>query len=347
VGKPSKISSNPADVVPGCQVIIFALPADRHEKYLAEMRPFIKPGTLIGAMPGEGGFDWCVRSNLGQKLADRCTIFSLETLPWACRIPDNGFGKVVQILGTKKDIDMSVHPGSLCWKVRDLLQTMIGPHPVIHTSSTANMLGDTLMNPNAVAHPSILYGLLRNWDGKTPFEKPPLFYQAIDEFTANTMSAVSNEILQVKDAILARYPEIDLSEVRSIRDMFEVAYAEDIGDHSSLMRMFNTNRGYDGLTMPHTVVKMSSGKDGYLPQLDHRYLNEDLPCGILVQKGIAQMSGVATPVMDKVIEWCQEKSHKEYLVDGKLVGKDVTSTRTPQRYGFNDLDMFVKANGYA
>ncbi|KAL3913689.1 MAG: hypothetical protein SGILL_006388 [Bacillariaceae sp.] len=347
VGQPSKVSCNPEDVVPGCKVIIFALPADRHEKYLCAMRQYIQPGTLIGSMPGEGGFDLCVRNTLGQKLADQSTMFTLETLPWACRIPENGFGKVVQILGTKKDIDMSVHPGALCWKVRDLLQTMIGPYPVIHTSPTNNMLGDSLMNPNAIAHPTILYGLLRNWDGKTPFKKPPLFYQAVDDFTSETMVAVSEEILEVKEAILERYPNVDLSEVRSIHDMFEEAYSDDIADHSTLARMFNTNRGYDGLTMPHTVVKTKSGKDGYLPQLDHRYLSEDLPCGILVQKGIAELAGVPTPVMDKVIKWCQEKSHNEFLVDEKLVGKDVASTRAPQRYGFVDLDSFMRSNGYA
>jgi NAD/NADP octopine/nopaline dehydrogenase, alpha-helical domain len=343
-GTPNEITSDPKVVIPGCKVILFALPADRHERYLKAMLPHIRPGTLIGSMPGEGGFDLCVRHAFGKELADSCTLFTLDTLPWACRIET--FGHVVHILGTKKDIDLSVRPGKHCWEVRDLLQKMIGPQPVIHTSPTANFLGDSLMNPNAVAHPSILHGLLRSWDGKTPFDEPPLFYQAVDDYTAATIEAVSKEDIQVKSAILERYPSVDLSEVRPFSVMFEEAYADDIADHSTLTRMFNTNRGYDGLTMPHTVVKRESGRDGYLPQLDHRYLNEDLPCGLLVQKGIAVLAGVSTPVMDKVIEWCQQKMNKEFLVGGKLVGKDIAITRTPQRYGFSDLDAFIRANGY-
>ena len=342
-GKAQLISSDPAVVVPGCSVILFALPTDRHELYLKAMLPYIQEGTIIGSMPGESGFDLCVRDVLGPALTEKCTLFSLETLPWACRIET--FGQVVRVLGTKKKIDLCVYPGNQCWKVRDLVQSLLGPLPVVETSPTSNFLASTIMNPNAIAHPAILYGLLRNWDGVTPFATPSLFYQALDDFTADTMAAVSNEIVQIKLAIQKMYPDIDLAVVRPIGEFFEEAYAEDISDHSSLKRMFVTNKAYDGLTMP--TKKNTSG--GYLPLFDHRYLNEDLPCGILVQKGIAELAGVPTPVMDKVIVWNQARCvpPKEYLVDGKLKGKDVMATKTPQRYGYTDLKTFIEANGYA
>ena len=96
------------------------------------------------------------------------------------------------------------------------------------------------MNPNAIAHPSIEYGLLRDWDGQ-PFEKPPLFYQNVDTFTANVMERVSDEILQVKKVIQDKYLGMDLELVRSIGELFEEAYADDIQDHSSLRNMFNSN----------------------------------------------------------------------------------------------------------
>lgn len=124
--------------------------------------------------------------------------------------------------------------------------------------------------------------------------------------------------------------------------MFESAYYDDIADHSSLRAMFVSNKGYDGLTMP--CIHEKNG--GYLPLFQHRYFSEDLPCGILVQKGIAELAGVETPVIDKVIYWCQDKVGKEYLIDGKLQGKDLATTKTPQRYGFTDLKTFVDVNGY-
>lgn len=212
----------------------------------------------------------------------------------------------------------------------------------VHNSNKFKQLQVTLMNPNAIAHPTIEYGLLRKWDGVTPFNKPPLFYQAIDDFTANLMESLSNEILDVKAIIQELYPNVDLSLVRSMKKFFEEAYADDIADHSNLRNMFVSNKGYDGLTMPTKTTETG----GYIPLFQHRYFTEDLPCGILVQKGIAELTGLETPVMDKIIYWCQERVGKEYLVNGKLQGKDVASTKTPQRYGFADLKSFMEVNDY-
>jgi hypothetical protein len=333
------ISDDPAKVVPGCQVILFALPTDRHEIYFKKMLPYIRPGMMIGSMPGESGFDLCLRDILGEELSSTLTLFSLETLPWACRIEE--FGKCVKVLGTKKDLDLCVHPSNDFEKVRELIQAIAGPLPHVIGSRTSNFLGCSLMNPNAIAHPCIEYGLLRNWDGKTPFEKPPLFYHGMDDFTADTMEAVSNEIMSIKQKIEELYPGIDLDMVVTLREMFEHAYTDDIADHSSLRAMFLTNKGYDGLTMP-----CIHGEEGYIPLFDHRYFSEDLPCGILVQKGIAELAGVLTPKIDEVICWCQDKVGKTYLVDGSLTGKDVQTTKTPQRYGFKDIYTFMKVNGY-
>lgn len=86
----------------------------------------------------------------------------------------------------------------------------------------------------------------------------------------------------------------------------------------------------------------------FVPLFDHRYFNEDLPCGILVQKGIAELAGVPTPMIDQVIRWCQERCGKEYFMEnGKVCGKDLATTKTPQRYGYVDLDTFIRDNGYA
>lgn len=238
-GKAKCISNDPAKLVIAiCIIILFALPMDRHEQYLQQMKPYIAKNTMIGSMAAEGGFDLCIRNVLGPSLTEKCILFSLETMPWACRI--HTFGQKVQILGTKKDIDLCVRPGQQFSNVREIVQAMIGPLPVVKGRSTSTFLGVTLMNPNAIAHPSIECGLLRDWDGQ-PFEKPPLFYQNVDTFTANVMERVSDEILQVKKVIQDKYLGMDLELVRSICELLEEAYADDIQDHSSLRNMFNSN----------------------------------------------------------------------------------------------------------
>ena len=67
---------------------------------------------------------------------------------------------------------------------------------------------------------------------------------------------------------------------------------------------------------------------------------------MIVIRGIAELAGVLTPMMDEIILWCQSKMKQEFLKDGKVAGKDVKETRSPQRYGFTDLDTFMTENGY-
>merc|ERR1712050_346990 len=90
-----------------------------------------------------------------------------------------------------------------------------------------------------------------------------------------------------------------------------------------------TNSAYEGLTHP-----MKQDGDQYMPDFTFRYLSEDVPTGLCFTKGSAELLGVKTPTIDKVILWCQEKLGKEFVTsDGKMAGKDVAATRAPQAFG--------------
>jgi len=86
--------------------------------------------------------------------------------------------------------------------------------------------------------------------------------------------------------------------------------------------------------------------EGYVPDFQARYLSEDVPFNLLVTRGMAELAKVKTPMIDQVLTWAQERLGKEYLVDGQLCGKDLSDTRTPQRYGFNDLDEIIHEMNY-
>jgi len=346
-GKPLLITGDPSKITQtgDIDVVIMALPSLFHQMYLEKLKPFLKPGVIIGAMPGQAGFDLCARHTLGDDFCSASNLFALETLPWACRILE--YGKVVEVLGTKKEIDVviskkegetSVEP------VRQILQKLVGVLPIMKPAS--NFLAVTLMNINSVWHPTISYSYYYNKDTSQPMDEPPLFYYGATEYTGEMLDKVSNEVLQVKDVLEKKYPTLDMSSLTHVRDWMLRSYGDDIGDKSSLHKMLITNKGYRGLTHP-TVQTEINGEKKYMADFKYRYFSEDLPCGLLVTRGIAELVGVPTPEMDKVLEWAQEKMGKEYLVDGKLCGKDVASTRSPQRYGFNDLETFMNANHYA
>ncbi|CAB9517829.1 Octopine dehydrogenase [Seminavis robusta] len=342
-GKPSIVSDDPAEVIPGADVVIFALPSFTHEMYLKALKPHLKRGVTLGSMPGEGGFDLCAIHNLGGDFVKASNLFALETLPWACRIKE--YGTSVEVLGTKKEIDIVVSPkdGSTVNEVLGLLQRLIGKEPILKPA--CNFLAVTLMNINSVWHPTISYGFFRNHDITKPFDEPPPFYEGADEYTGEMLAKVSDEVLEVKRVLLEKYPGLDLSSLTHVRDWMLRSYGDDIGDKTNIYTMLHSNKGYRGLSHPMSEVDTPEGKK-YVPNFRYRYYTEDIPMGLVVTKGIAELAGVPTPNMDEVIVWCQEMIKKEYVVDGKLSGKDVDSSRAPQHYGFTDLDTFMKQNRY-
>ena len=114
-------------------------------------------------------------------------------------------------------------------------------------------------------------------------------------------------------------------------------YPENISDKTNLYTTIQTNAAYQGLK--HPVKTTKEGK--FMPDFTYRYMTEDIPYGLVVIRGIAEIVGLETPNIDKVLTWCQEKMGKEYLVNSKLQGKDVASSRAPQRYGFTTLESIL------
>ena len=147
-GKPTKVSDDPS-IASDADVVILAIPSFTHELYLAKLKPHLKKGVVLGAMPGEGGFDFQARNILGDEFVNASSLFALETLPWACRIVE--YGKSVEVLGTKKEIDVVITPplGVPIDETLSTLQTIVGSAPKMVPA--CNFLAVTLMNINSVS----------------------------------------------------------------------------------------------------------------------------------------------------------------------------------------------------
>ncbi|XP_013410791.1 opine dehydrogenase [Lingula anatina] len=329
--KPSMVSKKPEEVVPGCKMIIIVVPAFAHNLYLEAIKPYVDPKCIILGVPGPS-FDHAVRGILGEK-AD--TVFIFETLPWACRIKE--YGKEVEVLGSKETVlvaiqgSLSTAPiGPMGKSPVETLQYVLGAAPVLHLAG--HPLCITLM-ATPTLHSAIMYGTWTNWDGK-PLDKIPLFYQGVNETTAQLISDLSDENLKVTKGIKRKRPDVDLSQVKHVYDWFMTRYTNDVQDKSSLKTVLQTNNAYAGLK--HSMLEVEPGK--FVPDFSHRYISEDIPFGLVVTRGVAEVAGIETPIMDKILLWAQEKLGKEFLVNGKMQGKDIYSTQCPQAYGLKTLD---------
>lgn len=327
IGHARRISADPAEVIPGSELVFLALPAFAHGDILQAITPYLKPETTVGALAARGGFDYQAQAILNLEIRP-LQLFGLQTLPWACRIVE--YGQCVEILGTKASVDIAVFPANATAALVEQLISLLG----LSLTPVNSFLTLTLANTGQLIHPGIMYGLGRGRENELfTANDIPLFYQGVDQPTADLLQAMSAEMQALSQAVAGQTPEFDPGQVVPLYNWLLRAYPNQISDGSTLRRAFNTNRAYTGLRLP----TRPAGSNTFAIDFTARYLSEDVPFGLVVVRGIAELVGVATPTIDRVITWAQERLQKEYLVDGRLAGAHLSETRAPQTYGILDV----------
>lgn len=327
VGGAQCISTDPAEVIPGSELVLLALPAFAHGPTLQAIADHLDSNVTIGALPARGGFDYQTASILREKGVS-ARIFGLQTLPWACRIMT--YGQEVEILGTKAEVDLAASPPEEATALTEQLSPLLG----LKLAPVGSFLSLTLANTGQLIHPGIMYGLGRDKQEVTfTRDEIPLFYQGVDQPTADLLQAMSDEVQAVARELSIHLSNFEPQEVVPIHKWLLRSYPTDIADGSILHRAFNTNRAYVGLRLPTQSV----GTNTFVIDYKARYLSEDVPFGLVVLRGIAELAGVKTPTIDEVIIWAQKHLERQYLISGKLSGSNLAGTRAPQVYGIQEV----------
>jgi hypothetical protein len=362
-GEDVHISNCPDTVIATADFIFVCVPTSVMEMYLECIAPYVQRGAMVGMIAQTGIVDYLARCIFKEKL-DMLVLFYLLDMPWACRITE--FGRYVDVLGTKSVVDMHVDPATEREHVAAVFTDLFGVPEDMHTPAAAtNTIPITMamipaihhvksilamtLTVSAVIHPAIIYGQFHTWNGVTPFATIPLFYQGVSESTAALMADMSEEGMSVLRELVKRYPDcIAFDDAVGVYDWLLRAYPDDITDTTSLHSALVTNKAYAGLVHPMKAYRSNgdggsgngggSGVDGFVPDVGARYWTEDVPCHLLLAKGVAMLAEVPTPRLDTVLRWMQEQMGLRYLLDGaeeKLGGEDVCRSYAPQRFGLS------------
>lgn len=335
---PKVITDDPKIAVQDISHVILAVPSFAQESCLRSLAAHLSPSVVIGALPGGACFDILARAALADSPAKACVLFATRTLAWSCRVTQTG--ESLEVLGGKKEDEFACSAAE--------------PKEVRRIGQLLRRLTDDFTEYKQVAsflhfcftlpwHPVFMFGAFGSWDGVSPFDKEPLFYEAISQDTAALLVQLSDEVLAIRDAIADRNVDT-LDGVVSVEEWVDRSYGGSPGSpKKSLQEAIKTNPAYAGLKCP---MKPHPTKDGWLPDFSTRYMTEDVPDVLVVHKGLAELCDVPTPSLDRLLRWAQQVMGKEYLVlagegEWKLRGKDLKDTRAPQRFGFTDLSDFL------
>ena len=192
-------------------------------------------------------------------------------------------------------------------------------------------LAITLSPSNPTMHPSRLYELFHDYvEGERVYDRNPYFYEEWGTMASSELLKLDEELELIFNAFNINN-DFDANDIEKIKTRYNIETPEE------LSKKINTAPGFIGIDSP--MVKVEGG---YIPDKNSRYFIEDIQFGLCILKAFAEILDVKTPEIDKIATWGQNFLGKEYIVNGRLKGKDVNELTIPQNRGINTTEELIK-----
>jgi predicted dinucleotide-binding enzyme len=324
------ITADPAAVIPNADLILIVVPAFCHGGVLERIAPYVPRTAAVGCLPTRGGFEFDARRLRTED--EGPTIFGLQTLPWSTRVTSPG--ETVNFGAAKATVVLASLPTRAAAPLARMMATLLGTD-VVAVDSILNL---TLGNPGQFIHPGLMYGHFHAWDGQEyTAAATPKFYAEATEEMGEVVASLSAEAAAVAREVERRSDsELDLHGVVPVIEWLRDSYSHVTEDTTTVATCFRTG------PIQARLAPMTETRPGvYVPDFAYRYLAEDVPYGLVVTRAIAELAEVRTPTIDKVISWAQSVMNREWLVGGRLRGRDVTQLPIPQNHGIRGLDDLI------
>jgi opine dehydrogenase len=316
IGRDIAVSEKAEEAILGSDVILSTLPGHIIPERLREIKRFMKPGQMVGSVTAAGGFFWIARGVLGKSIP----LFAFQRVPFICRIIEKG--KSVNISGLKKELFVaSIGVDGYQSQYNSMISLMKESFAtdIIHLNS---YLEATISNSNPILHTTRLCSMIKN-----PADKNnAFFYREWDDDTSKLLLKCDQEVVQIIEKLGKPFPLF-----KTILEHYEV------GNWSELTLKMRSIKAFSDITFP--MIEKEKGV--FFPDSSSRYFLEDVPYGLLILRSMADICGIATPNMDKVILELQNYLEKEYIENSELKGKNIGDTGIPENYGIKTKEQLI------
>jgi opine dehydrogenase len=318
IGPIAIVSSNPQDVVTDADIVIINVPFFARPRILAQISPYVSEGAWVGAFPATAGFFWVALSILGA----RVLLFGTDRVPYVRQTVD--YGSRVLVTGIRKGLLIAVNPSSRCGEVASLLSQLLSM-PMTPVQSS---LGVTLTPTNPTMHPARVYSIF----GRYPAD---YVFSSIPYFIAGWTDEASELFLQMDEELqcVCRSLPVDLACVKTLLQHYEIPNA-------SLL----TWRIRSISAQATRMAPMRKVVGGYAINLQSPYLQEDFPYGLAVLRAVAELAGVTTPTMDKLLHWYERISSTQLFAGDSLRGRDARGLPLPWNFGISTSHELVASS---
>lgn len=284
-GKLNIISSDIEEVIKDREVIMVAVPATGHG-YMAEMcAPYLKDGQTIVLNPGRcfGAIEFSKVVNdyyrgKGEGPPD-VTIAEAQTFIYASRRTKP---RTVRIFGVKNSVDVAAIPSN---RTKNVVRLLRNVYPQF--TPTQNVLKTSLGSLGGVFHVPITILNAAAIDKRHDFE---YYLEGVTEHVAAVMEDVDEERLTIAKAMGV--------EVVSARRWLYQTYGSEGTD---LYEAIQNTHAYKGIQSPES--------------LNHRYIWEDVPTGLVPLSSLGIKLEVPTPLIDSFIYQATSALRRDLNID--------------------------------
>ena len=275
-GRLSKVSCQPAEVLPGCDMVFFCLPGFAIESTLHKIAPFVDETMWVGAVVSSTGFFFAAH----RILPETTPLFGFQRTPFIARVAE--YGHAASLLGYKRSVAVAVERTEEKEKVRKEVERLF----MTPTELLNNFYEASLTNSNPILHTGRLYSMWGKWDGEL-YDHNIFFYKEWTDEASQTIIDMDKEFMTLLDCL-----PVDKKHIPSLLEYYEST------DATSLTRKISNIPAFQPIGSP-----MKEVEGGWIPDFESRYFTEDFPYGLRIIKDLSTKYKVETPVIDKVYAW--------------------------------------------
>ena len=270
-GPLAAVSSDPAKVVKGSDIVLLCVPGYLIEKTLESIKPFIG-NAAVGSVVCSTGFFFFAHRILGEN----ARLFGFQRVPYISRVAE--YGSKALLLGYKSSLLAALEnlPEAFTKTLQDLFGTPV--------QKADNYLQVSLTNSNPILHTGRLYTMFAGKEEQV-FDHNILFYKEWTDEASQTLIDMDLEFFVLLD-------KLQVKGIPTLLDYYEST------DAASLTRKISSIPAFQTITSP-----MIQCEGGWKLDKSSRYFTEDFPSGLRWIKELASQNKIETPVIDKVYDW--------------------------------------------
>jgi opine dehydrogenase len=296
--------------VDGADVIIVVTGGNTQAVVARSLAPLLRNGQIILLIQGNTGGSLMVRRALDETgcQAD-VDVAEMDNYPYSCwRLSPTRIRPIVR----KRWLQVATFPGNRIGEVFPRLSALF-PQAV----AAPNILYTGFTNANAMLH---VANCVANAGRIESGESYKFYAQGVTPAVARLYEAINAERVAVAAALGAS--------VRTLADWFDRVY------------------GVRAATLVETCQRLTYNSDGPYQatgtpnSLDHKFITEDVPTGLIPMSALGAAAGVRTPAIDALIEVVRGMTGEDFAAGGRtldrlgLSGMDAPQIRTVVDYGY-------------